>query len=106
MRRTICLSVLLFAYVAHAGSGTLRVGSQVLVVGGTATRVLELLGKPSYRTHAAASSNSHRSNRRSHRRSRRATSSGGEQWQYRQGGRVVTIVMVEGKVSAIHDDGR
>ena len=106
MRRTICLSIFLFACAAHAGSGTLRVGSQVLVVGDTATRVLELLGKPSYRTHAAASSNSHRSNRRSRRHGGRSVSSGGEQWQYRQGGRVITIVMVDGKISAIRDDGR
>ncbi|MGO4522873.1 DUF2845 domain-containing protein [Dyella sp. 2RAF44] len=101
----MCLSVLLFACAAHAGSGTLRVGSQVLVVGDSATRVLELLGKPSYRSHAASSSSSHRGSRRSRRHGGRSTSSGGEQWQYRQGSRVVTIVVADGKVSAIRDDG-
>lgn len=105
MRRTMCLSVLLFACAAYAGSGTLRVGSQVLVVGDSATRVLELLGKPSYRSRAATSSNSHRSSRRSRGNRGRSASSGGEQWQYRQGSRVVTIVMVDGKISAIRDDG-
>jgi hypothetical protein len=100
------MSILLFACMAHAGSGTLRVGSQVLVVGDTATRVLELLGKPSYRTHAAASSDRHGGRRKSHRSRGRSASSGGEQWQYRQGHRVVTIVMVDGKVSAIRDEGR
>ena len=105
MRRTVWLSALLFVCAAHAGSGTLRVGSQVLVVGDSATRVLELLGKPSYRTHATTTSNSHRNSRRSRGNRRRSSSSGGEQWQYRQGHRVVTIVIVDGKVSAIRDDG-
>lgn len=106
MRRTIGMAMLLFACTAHAGSGTLRVGSQVLVVGDSATRVMELLGKPSYRTHAAASSGNRHSNRGSRKHSGRSTSSGGEQWQYRQGRRVVTIVVADGKVSAIRDDGR
>lgn len=105
MRRIMCLSLLLFACTAHAGSGTLRVGNEVLVVGDTATRVLELLGKPSYRTHAAGSSSTHRSSRKGRRNSGRSASAGGEQWQYRQGSRVVIIVMFDGKVSAIRDDG-
>lgn len=105
MRRSLWLSVFLFACTAHAGSGTLRVGSQVLVVGDSATRVLELLGKPSYRTRTASTPNSPRSIRRSRRHGGRSASSGGQQWQYRQGNRVVTIVVTDGKVSAIRDDG-
>lgn len=105
MRRALCLSILLFACTAHAGGGTLRVGSQVLVVGDSATRVVELLGKPSYRTHAAASTDRHGGRRKRRKGNGRSPSSGGEQWQYRQGSRIVNIVVVDGKVSAIRDEG-
>jgi hypothetical protein len=102
MRRYLGLSGLLLACVAHAGGGTLRVGSQVLVVGDSATRVIELLGKPAYHTHAKAAPAS----RSSRKKGGKTTSSGGEQWQYRQGHRLVTIVVAEGKVTSIRDDGR
>jgi hypothetical protein len=104
MRRTLFGIGLLLASAAHAGSGTLRVGSQVLVVGDSATRVEELLGKPSYRSHTKASSNG---GSRKSSKSRRAgsKSTGGEQWQYRSGNRVTTIVIADGKVSAIRDGG-
>lgn len=98
----ICLAV---AFTAQAGSGTLRVGSQVLVVGDSATRAVELLGKPAYKSHGKGSS-SRRAGSGSKARSRRATEPTGEQWQYRQGSRVVTIVVVDGRVSAIRDGGR
>jgi len=105
MRRLVALLIVLsIASLAYAGSGTLRVGSQVLAVGDSATRVIELLGKPSYRTHAASNPGRHGSGRRSHRGN--SSSFAGEQWQYRQGSRVVIIVLVDGKVAAIRDDGR
>ncbi|MET3652234.1 DUF2845 domain-containing protein [Dyella japonica] len=105
MRRSIgFLGSLLFACVVHAGSGTLRVGSQVLVVGDSATRVTELLGKPSYRTHAKADSGGRSGGKKG--KGRKSSSSGGEQWQYRQGNRIVTIVVADGRVASIRDDGR
>jgi hypothetical protein len=104
MRRYIGLAGLVFACAAHAGGGTLRVGSQVLVVGDSATRVTELLGKPSYRAHAKAASAARSSGKKS--KGGKSSASGGEQWQYRQGNRLVTIVMAEGKVTSIRDDGR
>ncbi len=105
MRRYLLVAAVVIAGVAHAGSGTLRVGSQVLVVGDSATRVTELLGKPSYKAHAKASSGkSKKGNRGS--KGGQAPSSGGEQWQYRQGNRLVTIVVADGKVTSIRDDGR
>ena len=102
MRRSIALmGGLLFACVAHAGNGTLRVGSQVLVTGDSAARVIELLGKPAYRTHAKPASTGHGRKRKGG----RSSSAGGEQWQYRQGRRTVTIVVADGKVASIRDDG-
>lgn len=105
MRRYMGLAGLLFAFAVHAGGGTLRVGSQVLVAGDSATRVLELLGKPAHRTHAKAdkSTSGSRSGRR---KGGKAATSGGEQWQYRQGQRLVTITIADGKVTSIRDDGR
>ncbi|WP_109123664.1 DUF2845 domain-containing protein [Dyella sp. C11] len=102
MRRYLVLASLLFACAAHAGGGTLRVGSEVLSPGDSATRVIELLGKPSYRGHAKAPSS--RSGGKKGAKS--SSSSGGEQWQYRQGNRIVTIVLANGKVTSIRDDGR
>lgn len=95
------MSGLLFACIVHAGSGTLRVGSEVLVVGDSAARVMELLGKPAYRSHAKPAS----TGRGRKHRGRRSSSAGGEQWQYRQGRRIVTIVVADGKVASIRDDG-
>lgn len=99
MRRYLGMTCLLAAFAAHAGSGTLRVGSQVLVVGDSAARVVELLGKPTYKSHGNAS---HAGGRKKSRRSG-STGSAGEQWQYRSGNRLVTVVVTDGKVSAIRD---
>jgi len=97
--------LVLWALAAQAGSGTLRVGNEVLVVGDSAARVVELLGKPAYRSRGAAADGSRRTHGRAGRRTRSRTQTG-EQWQYRDGRRLVTVVVVDGKVSAIRDDGR
>lgn len=97
-----CLAV---AFTAQAGSGTLRVGSQVLVVGDSATRAIELLGKPTYKSRGKGSSGRRASSGRKH-RGGRAAEPPGEHWQYRQGNRIVTIVVVDGRISAIRDGGR
>jgi hypothetical protein len=110
MRRMLGLVCLMAAFAAHAGSGTLRVGSQVLVVGDSAARVVELLGKPAYKAHGNATSTTKGRGKASAstkgggkaRKSARAESTG-EQWQYQVGHRVVTVVVADGKVSAIRD---
>jgi Protein of unknown function (DUF2845) len=109
MRRTLGLVCLMAACAAHAGSDTLRVGSQVLVVGDSAARVVELLGKPAYKAHGSAAS--HTKGRNKGGKASKASKashaeSAGEQWQYREGNRFVTVVVVDGKVSAIRDGGR
>lgn len=103
MRRYLCFTVFLFAAAAHAGSGTLRVGSQVLVVGDSATRVVELLGKPSYKSHGKASGGHAKKGRKN---ARNDSTVSGEQWQYRQGHGLVSILIADGKVVSIRDDGR
>ncbi|PXV59540.1 Protein of unknown function [Dyella jiangningensis] len=102
MRRCLGMVLLALACAAHAGGGTLRVGSQVLVVGDSASRVIELLGKPAYRSSAKSDAGKPSGRKKGG----KSSSGGGQQWQYRQGNRLVTIVVADGKVTAIRDDGR
>lgn len=110
MRRAVGIALLAFALAAHASSDTLRVGSQVLVVGDSATRVVELLGKPAYKTHDKGAESSRSKGSKASKgksgKSGKAGDAGGEQWQYRQGSRVVTVVVANGRVVAIRDGGR
>ena len=112
MRGCIGAALLFFAVVASAGSAgnaTLRVGGQVLVVGDSAARATELLGKPSYKAHGKASGKaSGKSSARGHGKGRKTASAdtGGEQWQYSLGGRQISVLIVDGKVAAIRDGGR
>jgi hypothetical protein len=104
---TVICSVLLG--VACAGSAqassTLRVGSQVLVAGDSAARVTALLGKPSYTAHHRAKRSSGGGTRR--RGGVRVTQAQeGEQWQYRRGGHVTTVTIIDGRVSDIQDHRR
>lgn len=108
MRRHGVLVLLLLAFAAHAGSSTLRVGSQVLTVGDSASRVVELLGKPSYKAHkkAATRSGKVRGGKKSGRRKTFSSrDTGGERWQYRRGNRVTTVIIADGKVIGFEDAG-
>jgi len=106
MRRyLVCIFLLLSAFVVHADSDTLRVGSQVLVVGDSAARVIDLLGRPSYKGHVRSSSTQQAKGKGKGRKAA-TTDSGAEQWQYHDGNRTVSIIMVGGKVSAIRHGGR
>ena len=61
MRIRLVLALLAFSAAAQASS-SYRVGNELLTVGDSATRVTELLGKPSYKSHRGGSgSASHRS---------------------------------------------
>ena len=105
MRRYLLMAGLLLASAAQAGGGTLRVGNQVLAPGDSAARVIELLGKPAYKTHSKTPSGQRKARGRKT-RGRGTAEASGEQWQYREGGRTITIYMVGGKVNAIHAGGR
>ena len=102
MGRHLLVLVLFGLAAAVHASSTLRVGNQVLTAGDSAMRVTELLGKPSFKSHRNGSRNS---NRRS-RRTRVVTDhTRGELWQYRRGGQVTTVTIVDGRVSDI-EEGR
>lgn len=98
-----CLALVALFALGSAGaaqaSGTLRVGDQVLTTGDSATRVTELLGKPSRKFRPRGSA---RSGGRG--RVRVVTGDeGGERWQYRSGDHVTTITIVNGRVGDIQD---
>ena len=103
---TVVCSVLLGLACAGSAqaSSTLRVGSQVLVAGDSATRVTALLGKPTYTHHRAKRSSSGTRRRGGVRVVTQAQE--GEQWQYRRGGHVTTITIIDGRVSDIQDRRR
>jgi hypothetical protein len=109
-----------FAFCSTAqASSSYRVGNELLTAGDSAVRVIELLGKPSYKSHHSGSRSSHRNGSQSgaHRSSSRSSGRGhgadvvtkdapGEQWQYRRDDRVITVTIVDGKVSDIDDRRR
>lgn len=99
MRIRLVIALFAFSAAVHASS-TLRIGNQVLSAGDSRERVVELLGKPSSKSHARKS--------RSH-GSRRGgvrvvdDKQGGEQWRYRRDGHVTVVTIVDGRVSEIED---
>lgn len=96
------LLLTVFSTLASANS-TLRVGTQVLVAGDSSARVIELLGKPSSRSHA-------RGKRSSQPRGRGVrvvnAADRGERWVYRRDDHLTTITLVDGKVYDIEDRRR
>lgn len=104
MRRYLLLGLLIAASSAYALQ-SLRVGSQVLVVGDSAARVIELLGKPSLR--ARGHTGKSRQRKGAVRLSRREDEwKAGERWQYRRDGHTTTFFIVDGKVAHIEDVAR
>lgn len=100
----IRLVVALFAFSAAVqASSTLRVGNQVLTAGDSRERVVELLGKPTSKSHARKprSHGSHGGRRGGVRVVDRRQ--GGEQWRYRRGDHVTVVTIVDGRVSEIED---
>lgn len=91
MRRlfALMLSTLLGMSVAHAAD-TLRVGSQVLVVGDSAVRTAQLLGDPVFKQPVENAFGAAR----------------GERWQYQVGSGIATVTIVGGKVASIEERSR
>ncbi|HTM28581.1 MAG TPA: DUF2845 domain-containing protein [Rhodanobacter sp.] len=97
----IRLVIALFAFSAAVqASSTLRVGSQVLTAGDSRERVVELLGKPTSKSHAHKPRN-----HGSRRGGVRVVDSrqGGEQWRYRRGDHVTVVTIIDDQVSEIED---
>ncbi|HTV84600.1 MAG TPA: hypothetical protein VME63_04300 [Dyella sp.] len=112
MRRYLVWALLVCVYPAHALE-SLRVGSQVLVVGDSAARVKALLGHPSgHGKHGNAgkasskSSTARNSPSSKGKSSRSRTKDKGEKWQYWRDGHATTITIVDGKVAHIEDRAR
>ncbi len=98
LRVTGCLLLLMLAGAGVVqASSTLRVGNQVLVAGDSGERVVQLLGRPSSKTHRRAS-HAGRGRVRVIDRNQNA-----EQWRYRRGGHVTVVTLVEGRVTQIDD---
>ena len=110
MRRYLFLALLITSFGAHALQ-SIRVGSQVLVVGDSAARVKAALGEPSVR--AKKTSNASKS-QKAKSRSTSSSSKGrsasakdkGEKWQYEREGRITTFTIVGGKIAHIEDVAR
>lgn len=90
MRRYVLIVLLCLSVTAHAAS-TYRVGSEVLTVGDSAVRAMQLMGKPDFKEPVQSDYGGYQ----------------GERWQYlRDDGRVVVITIMGGKVSDIADRSR
>jgi hypothetical protein len=100
--------LLIATFSAHALE-SLRVGSQVLVVGDSAARVKDLLGNPSVHAKSANSDKGglRKTTSKSSGKGKKAKAQGkGEQWQYRRDGHATTFTIVGGKVAHIEDIAR
>lgn len=90
MRRLLILALLAISVSAHAGS-TYRVGSEVLTIGDSAVRAMQLMGKPDFKEPVQSDFGGYQ----------------GERWQYlRDDGRVVVITILNGKIADIADRSR
>jgi len=112
MRRYFLLALLLISFSAHALQ-SVRVGSQVLVVGDSAARVKELLGNPSVRgkSSGADKSKARKGASKSSSKSKGKAKKGkaeakGETWQYRRDGHTTSFTIVDGKIAHIEDIAR
>jgi len=90
MRRYLLLALLLLSASAYA-TNTYRVGNEVLTVGDSAVRAMQLMGKPDFKEPVESDFGGYQ----------------GERWQYlRDDGRVVIITIINGRVSDIADRSR
>lgn len=89
-RRYLATLLLSLSVAAHASS-TYRIGSDVLTVGDSAARALQLLGTPDFKEPVESEHGGYQ----------------GERWQYqRDNGHVLTITVISGNVSEIQDRTR
>lgn len=90
MRRYLFIALLLLSATASAAD-TFRVGSEVLTVGDSAARAMQLMGRPDFKEPVESDLGGYK----------------GERWQYaRDDGHIVIITIMEGKVSEIADRSR
>lgn len=111
MRRYLFLALLIASFGAHALQ-SIRVGSQVLVVGDSAVRVKAALGEPAVRAKASSSSKSQKAKAKAKAKSSSSkvksanAKDKGEKWQYEREGHITTFTIVGGKIAHIEDVAR
>ncbi|WP_267224733.1 DUF2845 domain-containing protein [Dyella silvae] len=90
MRRYLAIALLSLSLAAHAAS-TYRVGSEVLTVGDSAARAMQLMGTPDFKEPVESDLGGYK----------------GERWQYaKDNGHIVIITILDGKVAEIEDRSR
>ncbi|HKT30581.1 DUF2845 domain-containing protein [Dyella sp.] len=109
MRRYLFLALLITSFSAHALQ-SIRVGSQVLVVGDSAARVKAALGEPSVRAKTSNANKSQKAKAKAKSSSSKGKSASakdkGDKWQYEREGRITTFTIVGGKIAHIEDVAR
>lgn len=129
MRRYLLFALLCSAALNAHALQSLRVGSQLLVIGDSAAKVKALLGNPSTQTKATVSKKTSGSGQVGTRKKTASSSSGkgkkagggkskstkskdakdkgsGETWIYHRDGHTTTFTMVGGKIAHIDDVAR
>jgi hypothetical protein len=108
MRRYFAIALLFCAYNLHAME-SIRIGSQLIVVGDSSAKVKEMLGNPSSRSKSSGKSASSKKGS-GHRKGGVQVQSNdktkGEKWVYRRNGHTITFVMADGKVTHVDDVAR
>jgi hypothetical protein len=106
MRRHVFFIVLLLCSAGAHALESLRVGSQLLVVGDSSAKVKALMGKPDIQAprDATKSKASRKSSSQSAGKGKpQQAKEKGEKWQYRRDGHITIFTVANGKVVHIED---
>jgi ketosteroid isomerase-like protein len=109
MRRYFLFAILLVCSANTHALESLRVGSQLLVVGDSAAKVKQLMGMPSVRTKGSAEKSSGKAKGTSKlvvKSKRQEAKEKGEKWQYRRDGHTTIFTIANGKIAHIEDFAR
>jgi hypothetical protein len=108
MRRYFAIALLFFGCNGYAME-SIRVGSQLIVVGDSSAKVKEMLGNPSSRSKSAGKSAGSKKGSGHSKGGVKVQSNDktkGEMWLYRRNGHTITFIMADGKVTHIDDVAR
>ncbi|GLQ49156.1 DUF2845 domain-containing protein [Dyella flava] len=104
MHRYFFVVALLVCSVSAHALESLRVGSQLLVVGDSAAKVKALMGNPVVRTKSASDKSARKGSSRSVGKSKKQQAKEkGEKWQYRRDGHTTIFTIANGKIAHIED---
>jgi hypothetical protein len=109
MRRYFLFAILLVCSASTHALESLRVGSQLLVVGDSAAKVKQLMGMPSVRTKGSGEKSSGKtkgSSKSVGKSKRQEAKEKGEKWQYRRDGHTTIFTIANGKIAHIEDFAR